>query len=134
MSPVIVISIQNAVAQSDVGAASALAAFSRQIGQALGTAGLGALLSARLAGHLAELAPAAEKDGLSHRALAEGTELIRSLPEGLRADVIEAFRLAIHDGYAAMIGVILAAAFLLLRLPQVPLATHIGDSAASRVE
>jgi EmrB/QacA subfamily drug resistance transporter len=134
MSPVIVISIQNAVPQSDVGAASALAAFSRQIGQALGTAALGALMSTRLAGHLAELAPAAERDGLSHRALSEGAELIRSLPAGLRADVIEAFRLSIHDGYVAMIAVMLGAALVLLRLPQVQLATRVGDSTTPQVE
>jgi hypothetical protein len=134
MSPVVVISLQNAVAQRDVGAASALASFSRQIGQSLGTALLGALLSTRLATHLAELAPAAEQGGLSGRALAEGLDLIRALPAALQADVIEAFRRAIADGYAAMLGVILVAAVILLRLPQVPLATRIGESAVSQVE
>jgi MFS family permease len=134
MSPVIVISLQNAVSQRDVGAASALASFSRQIGQALGTAALGALVAARLAEHLGRLAPAAEQRGLSARALAEGVELIRGLPPELRADVIEAFRLAIADGYAAMLGVILVAAAILLRLPQVQLATRVGESAASQVE
>jgi hypothetical protein len=128
MSPVVVISLQNAVAQRDVGAASALASFSRQIGQSLGTALLGALLSTRLATHLAELAPAAEQGGLSGRALAEGLDLIRALPAALQADVIEAFRRSIADGYAAMLGVILVAALILLRLPQVPLATRVGES------
>jgi hypothetical protein len=134
MSPVIVISLQNAVAHRDVGAASALASFSRQIGQSLGTAALGALMASRLAVHLAHLAPAEEQGGLSARALADGAELIRSLPPDLRADVIEAFRRAIGDGWAAMIGVILCAGAILLRLPQVHLATRVGESAASPVD
>jgi MFS family permease len=134
LSPVIVISLQNAVAQRDVGAASALAFFSRQIGQALGTAGLGALVAARLAEHVGRLAPAAGQGALSSRGLADGAGLIGGLSAELRAGVIEAFRLAIADGYAAMLGVILVAAAILLRLPQVTLATRVGESAASQVE
>jgi MFS family permease len=134
MSPVVVISLQNAVAARDVGAASALASFSRQIGQSLGTAVLGALMAARLTVHLGRLAPAEEQGGLSARALADGVELIRSLPAELRADVIEAFRRAIADGWCAMIGVILLAGAILLRLPQVHLATRLGESAATQVD
>jgi hypothetical protein len=134
MSPVVVISLQNAVPQRDVGAASALASFSRHIGQVLGTAALGALLAARLATHLARLVPASDANGLSTGALAEGAAAIRALADPLRSDVIEAFRRAIADGYRATSGVILLAAAIAARLPQVRLATRLGESSASQVE
>ncbi len=131
VTPVVVIALQNAVDHRHVGAATATAAFSRQIGQSVGTAALGALMVARLGLHLAELVPAGASGGLDPADLRDGPDALAALPDALRVRVGEAFRRAIRDAYAVMIGLSLLSTLLFARLAEMRLGEAVGEAGAA---
>ena len=108
--PNLTTAIQNGVERSEMGAATATAAFFRSLGAALGVALSGAVLASHL-----HLLPA----GLS--AAGSGAGAIGSLPEAQRAAVLGAYRAGLSSAFAAG-AVIAALGFVtVLFLPEQPL-------------
>jgi predicted MFS family arabinose efflux permease len=122
--PNLVVSIQNAVGPQEQGAATATAAFFRQLGSTFGVAMSGAIMTAGLQG-LSE----GKVSGLARggRALMEqGVQQIAELPSVQRELVIGAYRHAISTTFL-MGSIILALAFfLVLYLPEHPLKSAHG--------
>lgn len=120
-SPVFMLSMQNAVPHRDVGVVSAMAMFSRNTGQAFGTALAGAFFVARLTHHLDRLVPTERLAGIEARDLRGDIDVIRALEPDLEALVTDAFRLAVTDVFR--VGAVGAALSFLaaLAIPQVRL-------------
>jgi EmrB/QacA subfamily drug resistance transporter len=116
ITPVVVLALQTSVPPRDLGAASALASFSRQMGQAIGTALLGAVLAARLTHHLDRLVPAGQRAGLSLEQLRDSPERAAALAPELRALSGRAFDAAITETLWAMLAVALLTALVFLWL------------------
>jgi MFS family permease len=122
---VLIVVVQNSVDRSDMGVATSSVAFFRQMGGSFGTALFGAILSSRLANHLADAtreAPPAAAGGQDLDAAANNVELIKALPEPLHGMVTEAFSLALHDVFLSAVPLTLVALGVALFLKEVPLA------------
>ncbi len=107
LNPVLIASLQNAVAERHLGVASSLPGFARAVAQTIGSSALGALLGLRFAAHLRTdvrplMPPGSVLDGL-----AGSPEAIRALAEPLRGAVIEAYRSAFAETFLAMVGIII---------------------------
>jgi EmrB/QacA subfamily drug resistance transporter len=98
-SPVIMIAMQNAVPYRDLGVVSSLGMFGRTIGQVFGPAFGATLLAIRFEAHLDRLVDANARLGLDGKRLRTETKTIDDLPEPVRAQVVEAFRLAVNDTF-----------------------------------
>jgi EmrB/QacA subfamily drug resistance transporter len=114
--PNLTTAIQNAVARSDLGAATATAAFFRSLGGAVGVALSGAVLAASLHDVLSGL-----------HAPVEGVAQIVGLPEAQRALVLEAYRTGLSGAFTA--GALIAALgfSIVLFLPERPLRSAPAD-------
>src|SRR5690349_11076039 len=88
---VLVIAVQNAVDYRDLGVATSGNTLFRSVGGSVGTAVLGAVFAARLAGELARTAPA----GVSHGGSGMSLQAIAQLPASARAAYGQAFTNAI---------------------------------------
>jgi EmrB/QacA subfamily drug resistance transporter len=126
----LVLVVQNSVPFSQMGAASALIAFFRSLGGAIGVSALGAVLSAKVTSSItAGLAAAHIHAG----ALASGSRTlpdVHTLPPQLRAIVEHAYGTGIGTIFlaAAPLGLIALAAIAFI--PEVPLGTTSGVEAA----
>jgi hypothetical protein len=115
-----------------MGTATASVAFFRQMGGSFGTALFGAILSSRLAVHLAEAmrdvpAGTAPEAVGNVDTLANDVQAIQALPEPLRELVTGAFSSALHDMFLAAVPVVLVALVVAFFLKEVPLGTR-GDA------
>ena len=117
--PNLVVSIQNAVGAREQGAATATAAFFRQLGGTLGVAMSGAILTAGLRGLHAEKWAGVARGGRT--LMEQGIEQIAQLPPAERGIVIEAYRHAISTTFLVGSVIIAAAFFLVFYLPERPL-------------
>lgn len=116
---VLVVTVQNSVDRSDMGVATSSVQFFRQLGGAFGTALFGAILSSRLAHHLAGThVPAASGD------IANNVEKIKDLPEPAQGLVTGAFADSLHDVFLSAIPIILVALAIGALLKEIPLATR----------
>jgi EmrB/QacA subfamily drug resistance transporter len=118
--PNLTTAIQNAVERTELGGATAAAAFFRSLGGALGVALSGAVLASHLKGLPAGMQAA------------EGVAEIASLPEAQRATILAAYRAGLSGAFA--VGAAIAAVGLtaVLFLPELPLRDGRGrrDAAA----
>jgi EmrB/QacA subfamily drug resistance transporter len=110
--------IQNAVAYTELGAATGAMVFIRSLGGAVGVAASGAIMSARLAtaratGHFPVL------DAHTIRALA-------SLPAAQRIAIAEAYRTSLSASFLVCGAVMIVAFLLVLGLPEIKLRNEIG--------
>ena len=129
---VLVVVVQNSVDRSDMGTATASVAFFRQMGGSFGTALFGAILSSRLAVHLADAirdvpAGTAPEAVGNVDTLANDVQAIQALPEPLRELVTGAFSSALHDMFLSAVPVVLVALAVAFFLKEVPLGTR-GDA------
>ena len=115
----LVVSIQNAVGPREQGAATATAAFFRQLGGTFGVAMSGAIMTAGLRGLHAEKWASLARGGRT--LMEQGIEQIAQLPPAERAIVIGAYRHAISTTFLVGAIIIAAAFFLVLYLPEHPL-------------
>jgi predicted MFS family arabinose efflux permease len=125
--PNLVVSIQNAVGPQEQGAATATAAFFRQLGSTFGVAMSGAIMTAGL--HSLNEGKGA---GLARggRALMEqGVQQIAELPSAQRELVIGAYRHAISTTFLLGSIILALAFFLVLYLPEHPLKSAHGTDA-----
>ena len=117
--PVMILAVQNAVAQRDLGTATSAATFFRSMGGSFGVALFGAILANRLARQL---------PGVDAEALQASPEQLRALPPAVRQQVVEAVASSLHVVFLAAIPVVLAAFVVVLFLRERPLreSAHIG--------
>ncbi|MDR6291706.1 MULTISPECIES: MDR family MFS transporter [Inquilinus] len=109
--PNMTIAVQNAVPREDMGAATATLAFCRSLGGAIGVAGAGAILAARLGTG----APGTE--GLAQ----EGLRQLAALPPEAHAAAVAVYRHAIAGTFAAGAAIVALALAAILFLPELPL-------------
>lgn len=123
--PNLVVALQNAVDPREMGAATATAAFFRQLGGTFGVAMSGAIMTAGLRGLHAEKWAGIAKG--SRSLLEQGLQQIAALPAAEQTIVKDAYRHAISQTF--LVGsVIIALAFVLvLFLPEHPLRSARGE-------
>jgi len=117
--PVMILAVQNAVDQRDLGTATSAATFSRSMGGSFGVALFGAILASRLARQL---------PGVDAEALQASPSQLRALPPAAHQAVVEAVAQSLHVVFLAAIPVALAAFLVVLFLRERPLreSAHIG--------
>jgi EmrB/QacA subfamily drug resistance transporter len=120
---VLITVVQNSVDRSDMGVATSSVAFFRQMGGSFGTALFGAILSSRLAVHIADdmrgLPAGAAPPGNVH-ALSNNVQAIRALPEPLHSLITGAFSQSLHDTFLSavpLVSIALVVAFFLKERP-----------------
>ena len=124
---VLVVVVQNSVDRSDMGVATSSVTFFRQMGGSFGTALFGAILSCRLATHIADVlagnpvAVGAGGGGAELDAVTNNVEAIKSLPEPLHGLITEAFSLSLHDTFLAAVPLTVVAVVVALFLKEIPL-------------
>jgi MFS family permease len=120
--PVMILAVQNAVDQRDLGTATSAATFSRSMGGSFGVAAFGAILASRLADQL---------PGVDPQALQASPAQLRALPPAARQAVVEAVANSVHLVFLTAIPVALAAFLVVLFLRERPLreSAHIGGGA-----
>jgi hypothetical protein len=128
--PNLVVALQNAVGPAEMGAATATAAFFRQLGGTFGVAMSGAIMAAGLRGLHAEKWAGIATSG---RGLMEqGLQQIAALPAAERELVKEAYRHAISTTFLVGSLIIAGAFILVLFLPEHPLRSERGEGADRR--
>jgi len=117
--PVMILAVQNAADQRDLGTATSAATFSRSMGGSFGVALFGAILASRLAHQL---------PGVDPEALQASPSQLRALPPAAHQAVVEAVAHSLHVVFLAAIPVALAAFVVVLFLRERPLreTAHIG--------
>ncbi len=117
--PVMILAVQNAADQRDLGTATSAATFSRSMGGSFGVALFGAILASRLAHQL---------PGVDPEALQASPSQLRALPPAAHQAVVEAVAHSLHVVFLAAIPVALAAFLVVLFLRERPLreSAHIG--------
>jgi MFS family permease len=121
--------VQNAVERRHMGAATSSVTFFRQMGGSFGNAVFGAIITSRLATHLAELLPSLPLGGAPNTS---DVQAIRSLPPQIQEPVIEASSLSMHDAFLSAVPVVLLALVVAFMIKERPLTTR--QSAAQQVE
>jgi EmrB/QacA subfamily drug resistance transporter len=112
--PNVMTSVQNAVAYSELGAATGTLAFVRSLGAALGVAASGSIMASRLAGQ-ADMT----------RLVAHGTSALSAITPAQQAAISSAYRVALTGSFL-LSGVVMTAAFILvLGLPAMVLRSRI---------
>ncbi|WP_169944667.1 MDR family MFS transporter [Microbispora sp. H11081] len=117
----VVTAIQNAVDRSDMGVATSSATFFRMMGAAIGTAIMGAVLTNRLAHHLAAEFGGRMPPG---RVDANNVQAIQRLPQPVKDHVLVAFTNAIDDVFLASLPFVALALVVALFLKEIPLAAR----------
>ncbi len=126
---VLIVVVQNSVDRTDMGVATSSVAFFRQMGGSFGTALFGAILSSRLAVHMADAlagAPAgATPSGTANvDEMANNVQAINALPEPLHGLVTGAFSGALHDMFLTAVPLVAVALVVAFFVKEVPLGTR----------
>ncbi|MEU8132305.1 MDR family MFS transporter [Streptodolium elevatio] len=121
----LVLAVQNAVPLHQLGAASSIVAFFRSLGGAVGVSILGAVMSHRVAGYLAD-------GGAGGGGAGGGIPDVRHLPPGVRTVVESAYGHAIGDIFmvAAPFGLVALLAVLLIKEQPLQTAKQVAAQAA----
>jgi EmrB/QacA subfamily drug resistance transporter len=118
--------VQNSVDRSDIGVATSSVTFFRQMGGSFGTALFGAILSSRLAVHIADAmkqAPAGSATGKVGN-VANDVQAIKALPEPLHSLITGAFSASLHDVFLSAVPLVAIALVVAFFLKEKPLATR----------
>jgi predicted MFS family arabinose efflux permease len=124
----ILTAVQNAVDYRDLGTATGAVTFFRQIGGAIGAAAFGAMLSSRLASHLADEFGGRLPAGAANDA--NNVQAIQHLSGPVRAHVLDAFSHALDDVFLVGIPIVAVAFFVALALKEIPLRSGAASPAA----
>ncbi|GGO09164.1 hypothetical protein GCM10010116_18540 [Microbispora rosea subsp. aerata] len=117
----VVTAVQNAVDRSDMGVATSSTAFFRSMGAAMGTAIMGAVLTNRLAHHLAAEFGGRVPPG---RVDVNDVQAIQRLPQPIKDHVLVAFTSAIDDVFLASLPFVALALVVAFFLKEIPLASR----------
>jgi hypothetical protein len=115
---VLIVVVQNSVDRSDIGVATSSVAFFRQMGGSFGTALFGAILTSRLATHLAELLPAGASPGQVNT---NDVQAIKHLPVAARTMVETAFSRSLSDMFLTAVPLVVLAGVVALFIKELPL-------------
>jgi len=121
VTPVLVLAVQNAVAQRDLGAATSAVTFLRTMGGAFGAAVFGAVLNARLTVELADRLPSSALRDIDPARLQGSPEQIRALPAQVQDGVVRAFEASLQTVFLVAAPIALAAFVLIWWLRELPL-------------
>ena len=118
--------VQNSVERSDIGVATSSVTFFRQMGGSFGTALFGAILSSRLAVHIAEAMThvPAGSGGAKVGDVANNVQAIKALPEPLHSLITGAFSASLHDVFLSAVPLVAVALAVSFFLKEKPLATR----------
>jgi EmrB/QacA subfamily drug resistance transporter len=125
----ILTAVQNAVDYRDLGTATGAVTFFRQIGGAIGAAAFGAMLSSRLAVHLADAFGGHAPSGVATDA--NDVQAIRHLSGPLRDRVLDAFSSALDDVFLVGVPIVVLAFLVALALKEIPLRRGAGTAPAA---
>ena len=135
---VLITVVQNSVDRSDMGVATSSVAFFRQMGGSFGTALFGAILSSRLAAHMAEavddLPPGEMPPSGNVDALTSDVQAINALPEPLHGLVTGAFSASLSEMFLTAVPLVLVALAVAFFIKEVPLATRQSEGAPAPAE
>ncbi|QWZ08409.1 MFS transporter [Nocardioides panacis] len=123
---VLITVVQNSVERSDIGVATSSVTFFRQMGGSFGTALFGAVLSSRLAVHIADAlkdVPAGSATGKVGD-VANNVQAIKALPEPVHSLVTGAFAASLHDVFLSAVPLVAVALAVAFFLKEKPLATR----------
>jgi EmrB/QacA subfamily drug resistance transporter len=122
---IIVTAVQNAVDRRHMGTATSAVTFFRSMGGTFGTAVFGAILTSRLATHLAEQFAAFGGSGAAAQPpsgdISNDVEKIQQLPEPVHGLVLNGFAAALDDVFLWAIPVVLVALAVSFFIKEVPL-------------
>jgi EmrB/QacA subfamily drug resistance transporter len=121
VTPVLVLAVQNAVDQRDLGAATSAVTFVRTMGGAFGAAVFGAVLNARLTVEFAHRLSAAALGGVDPDRLQGSPAQIRELPTGVQQGIVAAFEASLHTVFLCAAIIALAAFAVVWWLRELPL-------------
>jgi Na+/melibiose symporter-like transporter len=131
---VLVTVVQNSVTRSDIGVATSSVTFFRQMGGSFGTALFGAILSSRLAVHIAEAmrqAPAGAAGSAGKVGdVANNVQAIKALPEPVHSLITAAFSHSLHDTFLSAVPLVTVALVVAFFLKEKPLATRDAPAGA----
>ncbi|GAB3206690.1 MDR family MFS transporter [Marinactinospora endophytica] len=122
---ILILATQNALARTDMAAATSSVSFFRNLGGSIGVAAFGAIMTNTLTTEMTDVAAASAESGVSPEALqgaASGSpEVIHALPNPLRELVLTAFNDAMHQVFLVGVPVAILAFVVVLFLKHVPL-------------
>lgn len=118
---VMTLAVQNAVDRSDLGTATSVATFFRNMGSSFGTAIFGAILTDRLNHHLKELLPAKDAGHITASNLQASSAQLHNLQPDIMHDILEAFVRSFHDVFLWAIPFAIITFIIALFLREVPL-------------
>jgi EmrB/QacA subfamily drug resistance transporter len=125
---VLVTVVQNSVDRRDIGVATSSVTFFRQMGGSFGTALFGAILSSRLAVHIADALRNAPQAAPAHGGrvgdVANNVQAIKGLPEPLHSLITGAFSQSLHDTFLSAVPLVAIALAVAFFLKEKPLATR----------
>lgn len=116
--PIMILAVQNAVPKSEMGTATSAVTFFRSIGSSLGAAIFGAILSNRLAHHIAQSLPNAN---VPTGALRNSTDMLHKLPDQVQFAILNAFSQSFADVFLFTIPFAVLAFVIALFLRDLPL-------------
>lgn len=133
--PVIVLAVQNAVPQGDLGVATAGTNLFRSLGSAFGVAIFGAILTNRLNAELPKRVPAEALQQYDFSTLTSSPQQLRALPPDVYSGVVEAFAVSIHSVFFWAVPFAALAFGLTLLLRELPLrdTTHSVSSSEAAI-
>lgn len=132
--PVLIVAIQNATEQRDLGTATSSNTFFRSMGSSFGVAAFGAIMTGRLKYWLPRLVPAsaAARLGITANSIAFSPSRIHQLPNvAVRNGIIDAFAHSLHTVFLVATPIAALALPFILLMKELPLRTGAYISAAS---
>ena len=121
---VLVIAVQNAVEQRDLGVGTSSATFLRSMGASFGVAIFGAIFSNELAVNLRKNLPAsALHSGINPASLEGNPAQLANLPPAIHTGLINAVSESLHVVFLAAVPILVLAFFLTLLIKEIPLRT-----------
>jgi EmrB/QacA subfamily drug resistance transporter len=121
---VLVIAVQNAVEQRDLGVGTSSATFLRSMGASFGVAIFGAIFSNQLASNLRKNLPAsALHSGINPASLEGNPAQLAHLPPAIHTGLINAVSESLHVVFLTAVPILVVAFFLTLLIKEVPLRT-----------
>ena len=127
--------VQNSVDRSDIGVATSSVTFFRQMGGSFGTALFGAILSSRLAIHIADAMQSAPAGSSTSKVgdVANNVQAIKALPEPVHSLITGAFSDSLHDVFLSAVPLVAVALVVAFFLKEKPLATRDAPTAGTDV-
>ncbi|HEX5267195.1 MAG TPA: MDR family MFS transporter, partial [Acidimicrobiales bacterium] len=133
--PVLIVAIQNATRQEDLGTATSSNTFFRSMGSSFGVAVFGTIMNARLKFWFPKLVPNLGHLNLSATSVAFSPTAVHKLPAPVRNGIVTAFAHSLHTVFlwAAPIALLTLPAILLMK--ELPLRTeaYISDAEAAEL-